>query len=134
MRLLGHDNLRGETMTGSCLRCRDAQFDTTPVRGYNWHPQRHMGVVPVDGTVPRSAQSRREGGDSLSQVMVRDGETFDSLLRRFNKRVQMDGILSEARRRSHFEKPSVQRKRKAAAKRRKSIRSTNAASGIGRRR
>ena len=93
-----------------------------------------MDLVLVDGPVPRTAQTWREGGESVSQVMVRDGETFDSLLRRFNKRVQMDGILSEARRRSHFEKPSVQRKRKAAAKRRKSIRSTNAASGIGRRR
>ena len=31
----------------------------------------------------------------MSQVVVREGETFDSLLRRFNKRVQMDGILSE---------------------------------------
>ena len=61
----------------------------------------------------------------MSQVVVREGETFDSLLRRFNKRVQMDGILSEARRRSHFEKPSVQRKRKAAAKRRKSARTTS---------
>jgi len=67
----------------------------------------------------------RERGETLSQVVVREGENFDSLLRRFNKRVQMDGILSEARRRSHFEKPSVQRKRKAAAKRRKSARSTS---------
>ena len=58
----------------------------------------------------------------MSQVIVREGETFDSLLRRFNKRVQLDGILYEARRRSHFEKPSIQRKRKAAAKRRKSSR------------
>ena len=58
-------------------------------------------------------------------MVVRDGETFDSLLKRFNKRVQMDGVLSEARRRSHFEKPSVQRKRKAAAKRRKSARATS---------
>jgi small subunit ribosomal protein S21 len=61
----------------------------------------------------------------LSQVIVREGETFDSLLRRFNKRVQMDGVLSEARRRAHFEKPSVKRKRKAAAKRRKSSRSSS---------
>ncbi|MBI4282679.1 MAG: 30S ribosomal protein S21 [Chloroflexi bacterium] len=61
----------------------------------------------------------------MSQVVVREGETFDSLLRRFNKRVQMDGILSEARRRAHFEKPSVARKRKAAAKRRKSARATS---------
>ena len=56
---------------------------------------------------------------------MREGETFDSLLKRFNKRVQMDGILSEARRRAHFEKPSMQRKRKAAAKRRKSARTTS---------
>lgn len=61
----------------------------------------------------------------MSQVVVREGETFDSLLRRFNKRVQMDGVLSEARRRAHYEKPSVQRKRKAAAKRRKSARATS---------
>ncbi len=61
----------------------------------------------------------------MSQVVVREGETFDSLLRRFNKRVQMDGVLSEARRRAHFEKPSVKRKRKAAAKRRKSSRSSS---------
>ena len=53
-----------------------------------------------------------------------DGETFDSLLRRFNKRVQQDGILSEARRHEYFEKPSVRRKKKEAAKRRKSSRNS----------
>ena len=105
-----------------------------PARGYNWHSLRRAGHVSADSLIPGTAVTSRERGESLSQVVVREGETFDSLLRRFNKRVQMDGILSEARRRSHFEKPSVQRKRKAAAKRRKSIRSTNAASGMGRRR
>ena len=79
-----------------------------------------VGVEPISGFLCVG-----ERGKSLSQVVVREGETFDSLLRRFNKRVQMDGILSEARRRSHFEKPSVQRKRKAAAKRRKSARVTS---------
>lgn len=63
----------------------------------------------------------------MSQVLIREGETFDSLLRRFSKKVQMDGILSEARRRQHFEKPSIKRKRKAAAKRRKSARSSGEA-------
>ena len=67
----------------------------------------------------------------MSQVVVREGETFDSLLRRFNKRVQMDGVLSEARRRAHYEKPSVQRKRKAAAKRRKSARATSPIGSVG---
>ncbi|MQG21498.1 MAG: 30S ribosomal protein S21 [SAR202 cluster bacterium] len=58
----------------------------------------------------------------MSEVFLSDDESFDSLLRRFNKKVQQNGILSEARRREHFEKPSVKRKKKAAAKRRKSMR------------
>jgi len=57
-------------------------------------------------------------------VVAQDNESFESLIKRFNKRVQQDGILAESRRREHFEKPSVKRKRKAAAKRRKSSRST----------
>jgi len=52
----------------------------------------------------------RSGGD----------ESFESLLRRFNKKVQQDGVLSEIRRREYYEKPSLKRKRKEAAKRRKS--------------
>lgn len=60
----------------------------------------------------------------MSEVQVVEGETFESLLKRFNKRVQQDGILSEVRRRQAFESPTVRRKKKAAAKRRKSRRST----------
>ena len=56
----------------------------------------------------------------MTEVKQYDGETFDSLLRRFNKRVQQDGILSETRRRQHFEPPRVVRKMKLAAKKRKS--------------
>jgi small subunit ribosomal protein S21 len=52
-----------------------------------------------------------------------DGETFDSLLRRFNRKVQHDGVLSEIKRREHYEPPSMVRKKKAAAKKRKSFRS-----------
>jgi len=58
----------------------------------------------------------------LSNVVLSEGETFESLLKRFNKKVQQDGVLSEARRREHFEAPSIKRKKKAAAKRRKSSR------------
>lgn len=60
----------------------------------------------------------------LSEVRLAEGETFESMLRRFNKRVQGDGILSEIRRRQHFEPPSLRRKKKAAAKRRKSRRNS----------
>lgn len=56
----------------------------------------------------------------MSEVTVGENETFESALKRFNKKVQQDGILAEARRREHYEKPSVRRKKKEAAKRRKS--------------
>jgi small subunit ribosomal protein S21 len=63
------------------------------------------------------------GGDSgLAEVRVGENETFESALRRFNKKIQQSGILAEARRREHYEKPSVKRKRKEA-KRKKAARS-----------
>jgi len=55
----------------------------------------------------------------VTGVVAGDNESFESLLKRFNKRVQQDGILSEVRHREYFEKPSVKRKRKEAAKKRK---------------
>ncbi len=51
-------------------------------------------------------------------------ESFESLLKRFNKKVQQDRVLSEVRRRRFYEKPSVLRKKKKAAKRRKSRKQT----------
>ncbi|MDZ4278842.1 MAG: 30S ribosomal protein S21 [Dehalococcoidia bacterium] len=65
----------------------------------------------------------------MAEVVVGDKESLDAALRRFTKRVQQYGILSEARRRRHYEKPSVKRKRKAAAKRRKSARNASRYSG-----
>lgn len=55
----------------------------------------------------------------MSEVVVGDSESFESALKRFNKRVQADGILSEARRHEYYEKPSVRRKKKEAARQRK---------------
>ena len=58
----------------------------------------------------------------MPNVVADDDKSFDSLLKQFNKRVQQNGILAEVRRREYYEKPSVKRKRKEAAKRRKSAR------------
>ncbi len=58
----------------------------------------------------------------MTGVMAGNNESFESLLKRFNRRVQQDGILSETRRREFYEKPSIKRKRKEATKRRKSAR------------
>jgi small subunit ribosomal protein S21 len=64
----------------------------------------------------------REGGDSVTRIVIKDSETFEAAIKRFNRMVQRDRVLSEARRRRFFEKPSVIRKRKKAAKLRKSRR------------
>ncbi len=61
------------------------------------------------------------GDSGLAEVRVGENETFESALRRFNKKIQQSGILAEARRREHYEKPSVKRKRKEA-KRKKAAR------------
>jgi small subunit ribosomal protein S21 len=58
----------------------------------------------------------------VSEVRVGEHESFETALKRFNRKIQQDGILAEARRREHYEKPSVKRKRKEAARRRKTER------------
>ncbi len=60
----------------------------------------------------------------MTTVVSGNNESFESLLRRFTKRVQQEGILSEVRHREFFEKPSVKRKRKAAARRRRVARAS----------
>jgi small subunit ribosomal protein S21 len=60
----------------------------------------------------------------LAEVTAGSEESFDNLLKRFNRKVQTDGILAELRRREHYEKPSIRRKRKMAAKKRGATRGT----------
>ena len=65
----------------------------------------------------------------MAELQVGQDETFESALKRFNRRVQMDRILSEARKRSRFEKPSQKRKREEQErirKLRKKMRRTDA--------
>ena len=60
----------------------------------------------------------------MTSVYRDDGESFESLFKRFRKQVQQEKILSQVRRRRFYEKPSQIRKRKAAKKRIKSRRTT----------
>jgi small subunit ribosomal protein S21 len=74
------------------------------------------------GPGPTHTRIPAQGGEpGLAEVRVGENETFESALRRFNKKIQQSGILAEARRREHYEKPSVKRKRKEA-KRKKNAR------------
>ncbi|MFQ5498546.1 MAG: 30S ribosomal protein S21 [Candidatus Zixiibacteriota bacterium] len=58
----------------------------------------------------------------MTGVRVRDEESFERALRRFNKFCEKTGILSDIKKHQHFEKPSEARKRKLAAARRKARR------------
>lgn len=55
----------------------------------------------------------------MALVKVRDGESFEQALRRFKKQVEKSAILSEIKKREHFEKPSVRRKKKSIAARKR---------------
>jgi len=61
------------------------------------------------------------GGNILAEVKVGKNETLDKALKRFKKQCARTGILSEARRREHYEKPSVRRKKKSEAARKRRV-------------
>jgi small subunit ribosomal protein S21 len=54
-------------------------------------------------------------------VRIRDNESFENALRRFKKQCEKSGLLSEIRKREHYEKPSVKKKKKAIAAKKKAI-------------
>lgn len=60
-----------------------------------------------------------EGGIQMSETRIRKNESLDSALRRFKKNVSKDGTLAEVRKRKHYEKPSVKRKKKSEAARKR---------------
>ncbi len=69
----------------------------------------------------RSISTGLRGGDGLPGIRVKDGESFESALRRFKKKCEKAGIMADLRRHQHFEKPSERRKRKLNAARRKNL-------------
>ena len=57
----------------------------------------------------------------MSVVRIRENESFENALRRFKKQCEKTGILSEVRKREHFEKPSLKRKRKLLATKKRAM-------------
>jgi len=54
-------------------------------------------------------------------VKIKENESFESALRRFKKHVEKTGILSEIRKREHYEKPSIKRKKKMLAAKKRAM-------------
>ncbi|MEG2376950.1 MAG: 30S ribosomal protein S21 [Clostridia bacterium] len=55
----------------------------------------------------------------MSEVHVKDNESLDSALKRFKRSCAKSGVLSELRKREHYESPSVKRRKKSEAARAK---------------
>ena len=55
----------------------------------------------------------------MSEIRVKDNESIDSALRRFKRSCAKTGVHAEVRKREHYEKPSVKRKKKAEAARKR---------------
>ncbi|HEY8344713.1 MAG TPA: 30S ribosomal protein S21 [Bacillota bacterium] len=55
----------------------------------------------------------------MAEVKIGKNESLDNALRRFKRQCQRSGILAEVRKREHYEKPSVKRKKKSEAARKK---------------
>ena len=63
----------------------------------------------------------RKGGGTMPCVRVKPNESFEGALKRFKKQCEKEGILSEVRKREHYEKPSVKRKKKALAAKKRAL-------------
>lgn len=55
----------------------------------------------------------------MSETKVRKNESIDAALRRFKRSIARDGVLAEIKKRKHYEKPSVRRKKKSEAARKR---------------
>ena len=55
----------------------------------------------------------------IAEDRVKENESLDSALRRFKRQCSKSGILAELRKREHYEKPSVKRKKKSEAARKR---------------
>ena len=66
-----------------------------------------------------SLNSISEGGKYMSEVRVKDNESLDSALRRFKRSCAKAGIMGEVRKREHYDKPSIRRKKKSEAARKR---------------
>lgn len=60
-----------------------------------------------------------EGGKFVSEIRVKENESLDSALKRFKRQCAKAGVLAEVRKREHYEKPSVKRKKKSEAARKR---------------
>lgn len=85
--------------------------------------------TPRDRSPLRAVTGRghRNEGERLPGVKLKENESFESALKRFKKQCEKAGLMYELRKREHYEKPSVRRKKKALAARKRALKKLKAA-------
>ena len=79
-----------------------------------------MTFVIETRTVFKTNYNNMSGGETgMAQVIVKENESLESALKRFKRSCARDGVMAEVRKREHYEKPSVKRKKKSEAARKK---------------
>ena len=63
------------------------------------------------------------GGIKMAEIRVKENESLDSALRRFKRQCARSGVIAEVKKREHYEKPSVKRKKKSEAARKRKFKS-----------
>ena len=77
------------------------------------------GLIIQNESIPQDVfELRKEGKKSMSEVKVNNGNIEDAL-KRFKRQCARNGVLQEVRKREHYEKPSVKRKKKSEAARKR---------------
>ena len=59
----------------------------------------------------------------MAEIKIKDNESLDSALRRFKRQCARSGVIAEVKKREHYEKPSVKRKKKSEAARKRKFKS-----------
>ncbi len=84
--------------------------------------------VRLDGSVLRLNENTNEdretgfqGTHAMPVIKIKDNESFEGAMKRFKKTCEKAGILTELRRREYYDKPSIRKKKKEAASRKRAL-------------
>ena len=76
-------------------------------------------IIITFGVFSGEKELPKRGGKLKMEIRVGENESLESALKRFKRKCARSGVLAEVRRREHYEKPSVKRKKKAEAARKR---------------
>lgn len=94
-------------------KCKERGLDNPEAGGYNY-----LCCIRYDITQKTPALWRM-GGIYMAEIRIKENESLDSALRRFKKQCARAGVIQEVRKREAYEKPSVKRKKKSEAARKR---------------